>query len=234
MIIGHRGAASLAPENTLASFNAACEAGCAFLELDVHQLKIDDEKNELIVIHDDTLERTTNATGEVSKLRESDLINIQTEDGQPIPYLKEVISLIKHRINVEKRTIGLNIELKGDHTGKLTAKYIQEESSIPILVSSFKHRELFEFREIDKHTPVAPLFHKWDAACFELARNLDAYAINCSNKIITQERVEAIKQNNFKVFAYTVNLRNEAKRLQDLGVDGIFSDRPDRMKEWML
>ena len=121
-----------------------------------------------------------------------------------------------------------------DGSNVMTAKYIQEESSIPILVSSFKHRELFEFREIDKHTPVAPLFHEWDAACFELARNLDAYAINCSNKIITQERVEAIKQNNFKVFAYTVNLRNEAKRLQDLGVDGIFSDRPDRMKEWML
>ena len=232
-IIGHRGAAGLEPENTLSSFKAACDLGCAFLELDVHQLTTQENGNELIVIHDDTLERTTNAVGKVSKLTASDLPNIKTEDGQRIPYLKDVISLLNQTVLVENRTIGLNIELKGNQTGKLTAQYIQKETRVPILVSSFKHRELFEFRKIDKDTPVAPLFHEWDRACFDIARDLKAFAINCSRKIVTPKRIQTIKQRNFKVFVYTVNSRREAHRLYEMGVDGIFSDRPDRMKEWL-
>ena len=207
--------------------------GCAFLELDVHQLTTQENGNELIVIHDDTLERTTNAVGKVSKLTASDLPNIKTEDGQRIPYLKDVISLLNQTVLVENRTIGLNIELKGNQTGKLTAQYIQKETRVPILVSSFKHRELFEFRKIDKDTPVAPLFHEWDRACFDIARDLKAFAINCSRKIVTPKRIQTIKQRNFKVFVYTVNSRREAHRLYEMGVDGIFSDRPDRMKEWL-
>ena len=232
-IIGHRGAAGLAPENTLSSFKAACDQGCSFLELDVHQLKCVDNENELLVIHDNTLERTTNASGRVSGLTETKLANIKTEDGKPLPYLKDVLALIKQRARIEKRTIGLNIELKGNQTGKLTAKYIKKESKIPMLISSFKHEELFEFREIDKSTPVAPLFHKWDKDCIEIASSLSALAINCSRKIITPKRVEKIKQHNFKVFVYTVNSTREAERLCEMGVDGIFSDRPDRMKEWL-
>ena len=232
-IIGHRGAAGLAPENTLSSFNAACDSGCPFLELDVHQLKRVDHENELIVIHDDTLERTTNAFGRVSDLTEQKLTNIKTVDGRPLPYLRDVIVLIKQRARIEKRTIGLNIELKGNQTGKLTARYIKKESKIPILISSFKHQELFEFREIDENTPVAPLFHKWDNACIEIARGLSAFAINCSRKIITPKRIEKIRQHNFKVFVYTVNSKREAERLYEMGVDGIFSDRPDRMKDWL-
>ncbi len=232
-IIGHRGAAGLAPENTLSSFKAACDLGCTFLELDVHQLATEENGNELIVIHDSTLERTTNAVGKVSKLTADDLPNIKTEDGQPLPYLKDVILLLNQTALVENRTIGLNIELKGNQTGKLTAQYIQKETNIPILVSSFKHRELFEFRKIDKDTPVALLLHEWDSACFDLARELNAYAINCSRKIVTPKRIQTIKQHNFKVFVYTVNSMREAHRLYEMGVDGIFSDRPDRMKEWL-
>ena len=73
VIIGHRGAAALAPENTLGSFKIACELGCPIIELDVHQIRDDLTANELIVIHDDTLDRTTNHKGKVSQISLPDL-----------------------------------------------------------------------------------------------------------------------------------------------------------------
>ncbi|GIS51918.1 MAG: hypothetical protein Ct9H90mP27_4090 [Gammaproteobacteria bacterium] len=81
VVVGHRGAAALAPKNTLGSFKIACELGCPLIELDVHQVRDDSKKNELIVIHDDTLDRTTNQKGKVSQISLADFPQILTKDG---------------------------------------------------------------------------------------------------------------------------------------------------------
>ena len=233
VVVGHRGAAALAPENTLGSFKIACELGCPLIELDVHQVRDDNKTNELIVIHDDTLDRTTNHKGKVSQISLADLPQILTKDGASIPLLREVISLIKNEMKTLNTVIGLNIELKGDNTGFLTANYMKAIDAIPTIVSSFKLEELRAFRAADKETPVAPLFHRWEDSCIEIAEELNATAINCSAKIVNQKRVELIRERGLKVFVYTVNSRNKAEELFNMGVDGIFTDHPDRMGNWL-
>tara|TARA_B100001029_G_scaffold108346_1_gene89442 strand:+ start:69 stop:848 length:780 start_codon:yes stop_codon:yes gene_type:complete len=233
VIIGHRGAAALAPENTLGSFKIACELGCPLIELDVHQIRDDNNANELIVIHDDTLDRTTNHTGEVSQISLPDLPQILTKDGTSIPLLSEVISLIENEMKTMNTVIGLNIELKGDNTGLLTANYMKAIDVIPTIVSSFKLKELRAFRAADKDTPIAPLFHRWEDSCTEIGEELNAVAINCSAKIVNENRVKLIKERGFKVFVYTVNSQNKAEELFNMGVDGIFTDHPDKMKHWL-
>ena len=232
VIIGHRGAAGLALENTLGSFKIACELGCPFIELDVHQVRNNDS-SELIVIHDDTLDRTTNHKGKVNQISLPDLPQILTKDGASVPLLNEVISLIENEMETLNTIIGLNIELKGDNTGLHTANYIKAIDKIPTLVSSFKLEELRAFRAADKETPVAPLFHRWEESCIKIAEELDAIAINCSAKIVNKKRVELIKERGLKVFVYTVNSLKSAEELFNMGVDGIFTDRPDRMKNWL-
>ena len=129
--------------------------------------------------------------------------------------------------------IGLNIELKGDNTGLLTANYIKAIDAIPTIVSSFKLKELRAFRAADKTTPLAPLFHRWEDSCTKIAEELNAVAINCSVKIVNENRVKLIKERGLKVFVYTVNSPKKAEELFNMGVDGIFTDNPDKMKNWL-
>ena len=232
VIFGHRGAAGLALENTLGSFKIACELGCPFIELDVHQVK-KNNSSELVVIHDDTLNRTTNHKGKVSQISLTELPQILTKDGASVPLLNEVISLIENEMNTLNKIIGLNIELKGDNTGLHTADYIKAIDKIPTIVSSFKLEELRAFRAADKETPVAPLFHRWEESCIKIAEELNAIAINCSAKIVNQKRVELIKEEGLKVFVYTVNSAKSAEEFFNMGVDGIFTDHPDRMENWL-
>ena len=105
--------------------------------------------------------------------------------------------------------------------------------AIPTIVSSFKLKELKAFRAADKHTPIAPLFHRWEDSCTEIGEELNAVAINCSVKIVNENRVKLIKEGGFKVFVYTVNSPNKAEELFNMGVDGIFTDHPDKMKHWL-
>jgi len=100
--IGHRGAAGHAPENTLASFRKAIELGLDMTELDVHVCA----SGELVVIHDENVDRTTNSKGWVSKLSLTELKRLDAGAGETVPTLAEVLDLLKDRIM-------LNIELKG-------------------------------------------------------------------------------------------------------------------------
>ena len=102
--IGHRGASGYEPENTLSSFERAIAMGCRWIELDVYQVE-----GELIVIHDSTLDRTTNGQGRVASQTLAYLRSLDAGNGQQIPTLTEVISAVDHRA-------GINIELKGKHT----------------------------------------------------------------------------------------------------------------------
>ena len=204
------------------------------IELDVHRIEIAKNLSELLVIHDDTLNRTTSRGGKVDALSSHSLEYIDAGDGNPIPLLSEVIALI-NEFNKEKiNKVSLNIELKGNSTGALTARYLKNKLTPPIMISSFKHQEIMRYREIDDQTPVAPLFDRWNPDWAEIANSLDAFAVNCSQKTINTKRIQMIKNQNLKCYVYTVNSVSEAQELLALGVDGIFTDYPNRMKQWLL
>ncbi len=226
-IIGHRGAAGIAPENTLTGFEIALRY-CDAVELDVHLVD-----GVLAVIHDERLERTTDGEGFVRDLKREQLASLDAGDGQVIPRLDEVIELLERHAGLRQEKLFLNIELKGPHTAPGVASIIRETKSLDLLVSSFNHGELQDFRELDGTTPVGVLYHRWRESWRETASGLNAQAVNLSERIATSKRIRSIRDEGYACYVYTVNDRETARRLASFGASGIFTDRPDLMGSLM-
>lgn len=217
LIIGHRGAAGLAPENTLPSFMLAGKLGVQGVELDVHVCQ-----DELVVIHDATLERTTNGAGAVSDATLATLGELDAGNGAHIPTLTEVFDLLPE-------DVAINIELKGQGTAPVLAAWLPEPGSRVVLISSFEHEALRQFREIRQDYPVAPLFGRWRNSAVETAREFGSGYINLGRKIATPGRLRMINQAGLRALVYTVNELDEAERLIRAGAWGLFTDFPDRI-----
>lgn len=223
LLIGHRGAAGLAPENTLAGFRRAWELGVDAVELDVHRLG-----ERLVVIHDDTLDRTTSGRGPIADLSWEELCHLDAGAGERVPSLDAVLAALP-------TACGLNVELKGPDTAALTARHLAGWQGGPLLVSSFDHAELAAFRALDGATPVAPLFSRLPRGrrgdphgpIWRLAGDLDACAVNVAQRLVTAELVAGAVRERLGILVYTVNDAEQARRLLDLGVTGLFTDRPD-------
>jgi len=217
LVIGHRGAAGLVAENTLPSFQRAFDCGVGAVELDVYAVE-----GELLVIHDDTLERTTNGSGEVIDQPLAALRRLDAGGGWPIPLLAEVVSILP-------AGVGINIELKGPDTAGPVAEFLSRESLTEVLVSSFDHAELDRFRSLAPAVPVAPLFSRWDDNAWRIAEAMNAWSINLSRRIATPARLARARAAGLRTLIYTVNDLGEARTLIGLGATGIFTDYPDRI-----
>jgi glycerophosphoryl diester phosphodiesterase len=217
LIIGHRGAAGLEPENTLRSFACAIDLGVDGIELDVYCVD-----GRLVVIHDDTLERTTNGRGEVMQTSFDALRRLDAGRGERIPTLEEVFALVPSGFFV-------NVELKGAGTAEPVARSIAEHPQVDALVSSFDHAELERFRAVSADTRVAPLFHRSATDAFEVADRLRAWSINLSVKLADADRLKRIAERGYRSLVYTVNDVATARRLEAAGATGVFTDYPDRM-----
>jgi glycerophosphoryl diester phosphodiesterase len=220
IVIGHRGAAGLLPENTLPSFHRAYDCGARVFELDVYCVA-----GCLLVIHDDTVDRTTNGTGEVMSLPLRMLRQLDAGGGARIPTLEEVLDWLP-------ADSALNIELKGPGTGKPVAALLRQWRPLlteRCMVSSFDHRALTRFRELEDmdRILVAPLYHQWRAKWPELLERLQTRWLNLNHTLINPVRLAPILAQEVQVLAYTVNSRERAEVLQSLGVRGVFTDRPD-------
>lgn len=225
LLIGHRGAAGLETENTLPSFQRAIDLGCAAIELDVQHSATTSAQ---WIIHDSTVDRTTNGHGRVKDLTDAELHKLRCTNNAAIPKLGEVLDLVAQQSQILNKAIGVNVELKGPATAAAVAETLQNYPQLPILVSSFDHGQLRRFREIDQHTDVAPLFHAWHDNINAIASELAACCINLSSRIVTARRCEHLHKSGLPILAYTVNSKRAAKRLQQMGIAGVFTDRPDR------
>jgi len=220
--IGHRGAMGYKPENTLSSFALAIDMGCPWIELDVYV--VDDE---VIVIHDDTLERTTNGTGRVIDRSFEYLRGLDAGDGQQIPTLQEVIELVDRRA-------GINVELKGKHTASAVSRILADcvkrgWSAEAFVVSSFAHREL---AAADPAFRRGALFgSKSRRDYFAVTDRLKAWSLNLGLSLAQPQTIAAAHERGLEVFVYTVNKPEDIARMRALGVDGVFTNYPDRVLE---
>ena len=228
-IIGHRGAAGLAPENTLGGFATALQLGCPMLELDVHLARDNGQGQQLVVIHDEQLQRTTNGNGPVNGYTVAKLKELDAGNGAKIPLLEEVTDLIRKHNEQLECSVRLNIELKGDDTAAPVAAFLQDNPDLDALVSSFQHQELARFRKLDPTTAVAPLYGRYDSAWHETAKKLGASAVNISSRMATAQRISQIRSAGYSVYVYTVNRARLAAKLKADGASGVFTDRPDLM-----
>lgn len=221
--IGHRGACGYEPEDTLLSLNRALQLCVDMIELDVHVCK----SGEIVVIHDAKVDRTTNGTGYIADKTLDELRTLDAGKGERIPTLQEVLDLVSRRVKV-------NIELKGTGTAKpvfqLLEKHVRESgwSHSDFLISSFDHDELQEFRRLSKEFRIGVLINDIPAGFIESAEKIGAYSVNVCIESITRELVDDAQRKGIKVFVWTVDDIDDIGRMRDLGVDGIFSNYPDR------
>lgn len=223
--IGHRGAKAHLAENTLESIEKAISLGVDMIEIDVHRCAT----GELFVIHDFTLDRTTNGSGEIAKKSSAEMQSFLIEEQFKIPTLHEVLDLIENKCQI-------NIELKGRNTARAVSEIIQHKVEKQnweygnFLVSSFQKNELFEVKKINSRIPLAVLSKASVPEAIELGKKLDAVAIHPSVGIITRDNTKLCQDHGFKVNVWTVNEVNDILRMIDFGVDGIISDYPDRLQ----
>ena len=222
--IGHRGVKGHEPENTLPSFQKALDLNVDGIELDVHVCKT----GELIVIHDFTVDRTTNGSGAVSELSLSELKSLRINDEIEIPTLEEVLDLIGKKCFI-------NIELKGRHTAKpvsnLIEKYILEKeySYEDFIVSSFQREELEMMFTINPDIHLGILTQASVNQVFEWASTFSAKAIHPHFSLLTQENVQKAQEQGFKVYTWTVNETEDIERIKNYNVNGIITDFPEKI-----
>lgn len=220
--IGHRGAMGHAPENTLASVQMALDMAVDWIEVDVYF--VDDA---LVVIHDDQLERTTNGQGAVMAQSFAYLRSLDAGEGQKIPLLDEVFELVAGRV-------GINVELKGPNTAVPTIRFLEQQlkTGWPIekmLVSSFDHQELLRAKTANSAIARAALYDT-NGIDFDFVLNqLEAIAINPWLGIVNEEMVRQAHAYHLNVFVYTVNEVDDLSRMLMMGVDGVFTNFPDRL-----
>lgn len=229
-IIGHRGAAGTYPENTMISFIACEKLGADGIELDVQLTK----DGEIVVIHDETINRTTNGKGYVKDYTLSELKQFDASykfkgqfDTCPIPTLREVFEWAKGN------TFSINVELKND---KLEYHGLEErvinlirsfELENRVILSSFNHKSMLKFSLMAPDIETAVLYNKKNKEPWKIAEEYKASAIHPNYRIITDELIEKTLQFNIAVRPYTVNDPKIMKRLIDAKCSAIITDYPE-------
>ncbi|TKD63641.1 glycerophosphodiester phosphodiesterase [Flavobacterium sp. ASW18X] len=224
LVIGHRGAMGYETENTLASVQKAMDMGVDMIEIDVINIK----SGETVVFHDKTLDRLGNAGGNIEEYNLYDLKKVILDGNHRIPLLQDVLKLINNKV-------ALNIELKGDGTANrvnfITDYYVKNGGWEwkNIVISSFNWEELRRLRKLNPEIAIAVLTEEDPVAAIAVAKELNAVAINPYFEELTQEKVDKIQSEGFKVLTWTVNEPAAIKKMQEFGVDGIITNYPDRV-----
>lgn len=238
IVIAHRGASSYAPENTHAAFQLAIEMNAEMIELDLTLSK----DGVPVVIHDETLDRTSNGTGKVG---DQTLENLKRLDvggwfdsefkGEPFPTLEEVLAYTKDKIAV-------NIEIKHEAVtdqavGGIVDKALQvvEKTDVKdqVIFSSFDYRVMEHLNELDANMPKAILYDRkqsGDMLPSQIVEKYSADTFNCSYRQLTKEWLDDLKSHDIPFLVYTVNDEKLMTELIKKGATGIFSDKPDVLK----
>jgi glycerophosphoryl diester phosphodiesterase len=222
LCIGHRGAMGHAPENTLLSIHKALKLGVPCMELDVYSVD-----GHLVVFHDNRLERTTNGTGYLLDQKFNDLRKLDAGNGEKIPTLKEAFEAINLKA-------GVNIELKGPDTAVPVAEFIGKMRETGwnddlILVSSFNHRELLEMKQRDPRIKLGAMIVGLPVDDAIFAQSLGAYSVHLSIEFIDRRFVKDAHNRDLRVFVFTVDHPEDIKKMKELGVDGVFTNYPERV-----
>lgn len=220
--IGHRGAAGHEPENTLRSFGRAVEMGADMVELDVHICGT----GEIVVIHDDTVDRTTDGSGQVKEKTLEELRSLDAGRGEKIPTLEEVFKLLEGKagVNIELKVLGTAGPV---HENLSTAIERSGWSLDDVFVSSFHLGELVAMANLSEEVRTGVLVAGDPREVLEFAESIRAYSINPYFRSTSEEFVELAHERGFKVFTWTVNEPDDIERMREMGVDGVISDYPD-------
>ena len=212
-VIGHRGAAGHALENSLEAFEIAFACGVDAIEFDVKYVH-----DELIVFHDDTVDRMTASTGSIDSFTHGEFAKLRLRNGEPIPTLEQVWDIVPP-------SIGINIELKGPNTGRSVAEFVRTHSH-RYLISSFLVDELTEFKQLAANVPTALLTRVHEINILGTAKSLGVENIHVMDAVAKPSYLLAMFNAGFTVYVFTVNNVARAIQLRELNVAAVFTDVP--------
>ena len=233
-IIGHRGAAGHAPENTLAAIRTAARLGVRWVEFDVH-ISAD---RVPVLLHDDTLDRTTDGEGAVDARTADGLAGLdagtwfsEAFSGEPLPTLEQALQLLA------SLGLGANVEIKPSpgresETGSVVARLLREQwptALPPPLIASFKTEALAAARATAPQFARALLVRKIADDWARDMRALDCTALHCSHRRLSAGDVEQVRRAGYPLNVFTVNDRALGERLFSWGAGALISDYPDRL-----
>ncbi len=231
LLIAHRGYKAKCPENTLSSFDAALQIGAEMIELDVTLTR----DRHLVVIHDDSVDRTTNGKGEVSAFSLQELKKLDAGGwfrpefvGETIPTLEEALDLVAGRALV-------NIEIKAsayeDHgppdavENQIVALVRQKNLMDSVLISSFEIEFLENIAKMRDIPALALISEKAaDKSTVDICMRSNLFSWNPDHEKLTENQVSMMHDHGIKVFPYTVNTEERYRQLAEMGVDGVFTD----------
>ncbi len=231
LVLGHRGASTSAPENTLSAFNLAFDMGADGIELDVTLT----QDGVVVVIHDDTVDRTTNGHGAIKamvleQVKQLDAsFKFEKYRGEKIPTLQQVLSAVGKRgiVNIELKST----TLKTDGIEAATLAVIQDTGTADhVIISSFNPFALYRTAQLNPRLPRG-LLYSTDLPMYlrrawlrPLARPT---ALHPEHSMITPAYVTWARAKRYQINTWTVDDPVEMKRLIELGVDAIITNKPD-------
>ncbi|MTH15139.1 glycerophosphodiester phosphodiesterase family protein [Flavobacterium sp. LC2016-01] len=222
--IAHRGAKAYEPENTLQAFQKALDLNSDGIELDVH-LSSD---GQIIVIHDETIDKMTNGKGFVNTLSLSELKSFLIDGKHEIPTLREVFDLVNKKCFI-------NIELKSADTLTKVITLIDEYVSEKhwkyehFIVSSFDWNALQQVHNLDSKIPIGVLTETDLHLALAFAETIKAKAIHPYYHLLTEENTQQMQEKGFLVLPWTVNIDEDIQKIKSYKVNGIITDFPDKI-----
>jgi glycerophosphoryl diester phosphodiesterase len=218
--IGHRGARAYEPENTLRSFKKALEIGVDAVELDVRKTK----DNQLVVIHDPDIKRTTDGEGLVSELTLGEIKGFSAEKGEKIPTLKEALDFLDKKVKIV-------IELKETGYEEKVLAVVRENSlQKNVVIVSFMEEALQKVKDLESQVETGLIYVKHKNPV-KAALDLKASYLLPLYRFTHTANVQKAHENGLKVIVWTINNPGEVAEYQKKGVDGIASDKPDIFKQ---
>jgi glycerophosphoryl diester phosphodiesterase len=226
-IIGHRGYSAKYPENTLAAFQAAMDVGADMIEFDVLLSK----DSVPVIIHDDTLNRTTNGKGKVVDFTLDQLKKLDAGKGEAIPTLEEVMILAQKKIflHIEIKSEAVSNQVKNGVEELVLALIEKYDLQKNCIISSFASVPLFRIRDLNPKIAVAHTFdHSLNDADKHTLEKLKPEALHLPIHKIKSDDMDYASVNKLPVNVYTVNSPVHMKSAQDLCVDGIFTNEVEK------
>lgn len=230
-VIAHRGASGGAPENTLAAFQRAVELGAGFIETDLHLTR----DARFVAIHDATLERTTNGHGPVHEASLAELRELDAGHWFDRQYMGERIPTLEEILNFSREhDVVFYLEVKYDSAWgmhhALVAALQNAQNTARTIIISFDPSTLLALRRLDPSIMIGLLLESPHENVVKTAEEVGARQICPRASLVTPELVEAAHRADLHVATWTVNKADDMRNLITLGVDGIMTDFPDRLR----
>ncbi len=217
-IYAHRGASAELPENTLPAFARAIELGVYGIELDVH-LSHDQVP---VVIHDETVDRTTDGAGPIADLDLADLARLDAGGGSAVPTLDQVLDLVSDAAHID-------IEVKAGPAAEAVLRATSLRPALRFAISSFDHDVLRHLRGREPGIDLWPLTIGASDEAMATAEELGSPCLAIHDGFINEEIVQYLRGRGLQAWVWTVNDADRAARLTGMGIAGICTDDPGRL-----